>query len=40
MEINEMTLENVEARLAECDSIRETSENAEEIEALAKELAL
>ncbi len=38
MEINEMTLENVEARLAECDSIRETSENAEEIEALAKEV--
>ena len=38
MEIKEMTLSDVEARLAECDSIRETSENAEEIEALAKEV--
>ena len=38
MEIKEMTLENVEARLAECDSIRETSENPEEIEALSKEV--
>ena len=38
MEIREMTLENVEARLSECDSIRETSKNAEEIEALAKEV--
>lgn len=38
MDIKEMTLENVEARLAECDSIRETSENTEELEALAKEV--
>lgn len=38
MEIKEMTLNDVEARLSECDSIRETSENAEEIEALAKEV--
>lgn len=38
MEINEMTLKDVEARLSECDSIRETSENAEEIEALAQEV--
>lgn len=38
MEIKEMTLTDVEARLSECDSIRETSENAEEIEALAKEV--
>ena len=38
MEIKEMTLEDVEKRLAECDSIRETSKNAEEVEALAKEV--
>lgn len=38
MEIKEMTLKDVEARLAECDSIRETSENTEELEALAKEV--
>lgn len=38
MEIKEMTLEDVEKRLSECDSIRETSENAEEIEVLAKEV--
>lgn len=38
MELKDMTLEEVEKRLAECDSIRETSENAEEIEALAKEV--
>ena len=38
MELKEMTLEQVESRLAECDSIRQTSENAEEIEALAKEV--
>ena len=38
MELKEMTLENVEARLSELDSIRETSENPEEIEALAKEV--
>ena len=38
MEIKEMTLKDVEARLSECDSIRETSENAEEIEALAQEV--
>lgn len=38
MEIKEMTLNDVEARLSECDSIRETSENPEEIEALAKEV--
>lgn len=38
MEIKEMTLKDVEARLSECDSIRETSENAEELEALAKEV--
>ena len=38
MELKDMTLEQVEARLAECDSIRETSEKAEEIEALAKEV--
>ena len=30
MDIKEMTLSDVEARLAECDSIRETSENAED----------
>ena len=40
MELKEMTLEQVETRLAECDSIRQTSENAEEIEALAKEVEL
>ena len=38
MKIKEMTLKDVEARLAECDSIRETSENTEEVEALAKEV--
>lgn len=38
MDIKEMTLTDVEARLAECDSIRETSENTEEVEALAKEV--
>ena len=38
MELKEMTLEDVEARLAQCDSIRETSENPEEVEALAKEV--
>lgn len=38
MELKDMTLQDVEARLSECDSIRETSENAEEIEALAKEV--
>ncbi len=38
MKLKDMTLEEVEKRLAECDSIRETSENAEEIEALAKEV--
>lgn len=38
MEIKEMTLKDVETRLAECDTIRETSQNAEEIEALAKEV--
>ena len=40
MELKDMTLEQVESRLAECDSIRQTSENAEEIEALAKEVEL
>ena len=38
MEIKNMTLEEVEARLTECDSIRKTSENAEEVKALAKEV--
>ena len=38
MELKNMTLEEVEKRLAECDSIRETSENAEEVKALAKEV--
>ena len=38
MELKDMTLEEVEKRLAECDSIRETSENAEEVKALAKEV--
>ena len=38
MEIKDMTLEEVESRLAECDSIRETSENPEEVETLAKEV--
>ena len=38
MELKDMTLEEVEKRLSECDSIRETSKNAEEIEALAKEV--
>ena len=38
MELKEMTLEDVEKRLSECDSIRETSKNAEEVEALAKEV--
>ena len=38
MELKYMTLEEVEKRLAECDSIRETSENAEEVKALAKEV--
>ena len=38
MELKDMTLEEVEKRLSECDSIRETSESAEEIEALAKEV--
>lgn len=38
MEIKEMTLTDVEARLSECDSIRETSENPEELETLANEV--
>lgn len=38
MELKDMTLQDVEARLSECDSIRETSENPEEIEALAAEV--
>ena len=38
MELKNMTLKDVETRLAECDTIRETSQNAEEIEALAKEV--
>ena len=38
MELKNMTLEEVESRLAECDSIRETSENPEEVETLAKEV--
>ena len=38
MEIKNMTLADVEARLAELDSIRETSKNAEEVETLAKEV--
>ena len=38
MELKDMTLEEVESRLAECDSIRETSENPEEVETLAKEV--
>lgn len=38
MEIKDMTLEEVESRLSECDSIRETSENPEEVETLAKEV--
>ena len=38
MEIKDMTLEEVEQRLSECDSIRETSENPEEVETLAKEV--
>ena len=38
MEIKNMTLEEVEQRLSECDSIRKTSENPEEIETLAKEV--
>ena len=38
MELKDMTLEEVEKRLAECDSIRKTSENAEEVKALAKEV--
>lgn len=38
MELKDMTLKDVETRLAECDTIRETSQNAEEIEALAKEV--
>ena len=38
MELKDMTLEEVEQRLSECDSIRETSENPEEVETLAKEV--
>ena len=38
MELKEMTLQDVESRLAELDKIRETSENAEELETLAKEV--
>ena len=38
MELKDMTLQDVEARLSECDSIRETSDNPEEIEALAAEV--
>lgn len=35
---NNMTLQEIESRLAELDKIRETSENAEELETLAKEV--
>lgn len=38
MEIKDMTLQDVEARLAELDNIRETSEDASEVETLAAEV--
>lgn len=38
MEINEMTLEQVEARIAELDSLVETAENAENVDAMTEEV--
>ena len=38
MELKDMTLQDVESRLAELDTIRETSENPEEVESLAAEV--